>query len=223
MRWILLGPPGAGKGTQAKRLVERLGVPQLSTGDMLRRHVAEGTPLGREAKGYMDRGALVPDTVLIGMMRERITAPDCARGYVLDGFPRTPAQAEALGAVLKELGTPLDGAISLEVPEAVLIPRLGGRWTCRSCQTMYDATDHPPRVAGRCDRCGGALYQREDDREETIRRRLQVYRDQTEPLIGYYEGAGLLRRVEGMGTPDEVFQRLCRVIEAAPAGRAWSS
>src|SRR5574341_126094 len=189
MRWILLGPPGAGKGTQAKRLVERLGVPQLSTGDMLRRHVAEGTPLGREAKGYMDRGALVPDAVLIGMMRERVKAPDCARGYILDGFPRTPAQAEALGAMLKELGTPLDGAISLEVPEAVLVPRLGGRWTCRSCQAMYHVTDDPPRVAGRCDRCGGELYQREDDREETIRRRLQVYREQTEPLIGYYEGA----------------------------------
>src|SRR3972149_4630666 len=148
MRWILVAPPGAGKGTQAKRLVERLGVPQLSTGDMLRRHVAEGTPLGREAKGYMDRGALVPDAVLIGMMRERVQAADCTRGYILDGFPRTPAQAEALGALLKELGTPLDGALSLEVPEAVLVRRLGGRWTCRSCEAMYHATDHPPPAAG---------------------------------------------------------------------------
>jgi len=223
MRWILLGPPGAGKGTQAKRLVERLGVPQLSTGDMLRRHEAEGTPLGREAKGYMDRGALVPDAVLIGMMRERVQAADCTRGYILDGFPRTPAQAEALGALLKELGTPLDGALSLEVPEAVLVRRLGGRWTCRSCEAMYHATDHPPQVAGRCDRCGGTLYQRADDGEETVRRRLQVYREQTEPLIGYYERAGLLRRVEGTGTPEEIFRRLCRVMEAAPAGPAWSS
>lgn len=223
MRWILLGPPGAGKGTQAKRLAERLGVPQISTGDMLRRHVAEGTSLGREAKGYMDRGALVPDALLIGMMRERVVAADCARGYILDGFPRTPAQADALGALLKELGTPLDGAISLEVPEAVLVRRLGGRWTCGSCEAMYHATDHPPRVAGRCDRCGAALSQREDDREETIRRRLQVYRAQTEPLIGDYERAGRLRRVEGTGTPDEVFQRLCRVIQAVPAGPAWSS
>ncbi len=223
MRCILLGPPGAGKGTQAKRLVERLGVPQISTGDMLRRHVAEGTARGREAKGYMDRGALVPDAVLIGMMRERFQAADCAGGYILDGFPRTTAQAEALGAMLKELGSQLDGVVSLEVPEVLLLRRLGGRWTCRSCEAMYHAEDHPPRVAGRCDRCGGELSQREDDREETIRRRLRVYREQTEPLIGYYERAGLLRRVEGTGTPDEVFARLCRALEGGPAGPAWSS
>jgi adenylate kinase len=231
MRWILLGPPGAGKGTQAKRLVEHFGAPQLSTGDMLRRHVAEGTALGREAKGYMERGALVPDAVLIGMMRERLQAPDCHRGYILDGFPRTPAQAEALGAMLKELGSQLDGVALLEVPEELLVARLGGRWTCRSCGTMYHTTDQPPRTAGRCDRCGGELYQREDDGEETIRRRLRVYREQTEPLIGFYERAGLLRRVEGTGTPDEVFGRLCRIMgetSPGPLGQArgtpaWSS
>ena len=217
MRVILLGPPGAGKGTQAQRLMERLGVPQISTGDMLRRHVAQGTPLGRDAKGYMDRGALVPDAVLVGMMRERFQEPDCARGYILDGFPRTPAQAEALDGMLRALGTHLDGVVSLEVPEAVLVRRLAGRWTCRACASMYHETDHPPRTAGRCDRCGGELYQRDDDREETIRRRVRVYREQTEPLIGYYERAGLLRRVEGTGMADEVFRRICRALEPASA------
>ena len=217
MRVILLGPPGAGKGTQARRLMDRLGVPQISTGDMLRRHVAEGTPLGLDAKGYMDRGALVPDAVLIGMMRERFQEADCAKGYILDGFPRTPAQAGALAEMLRALGSHLDGVVSLEVPEAVLVRRLAGRWTCRGCGSLYHETDNAPRVRGRCDRCGGELFQREDDREETIRRRVQVYREQTEPLIAYYERAGLLRRVEGTGATDEVFRRICRALEAASA------
>lgn len=214
---VFLGPPGAGKGTQARALMEQLGVPQISTGDMLRRHVAEGTPLGRDAKGYMDRGALVPDGVLIGMIRERLQEKDCDRGYILDGFPRTLAQAEALAGMLQALGSHLDAVVSLEVPEAVLVRRLAGRWTCQACASMYHVIDHPPRVAGRCDRCGGELSQREDDREETIRRRVRVYQEQTEPLIGYYERAGLLRRVEGTGRTDEVFRRICRALEAATA------
>lgn len=215
MRLILLGPPGAGKGTQARRLTERLGVPQIATGDMLRQHVAQGTPLGRDARAYMDRGALVPDGVLVAMMRERFRAPDCARGYVLDGFPRTPAQAEALDGMLQGMGCRLDAVLSLEVPEDLLVRRLAGRWTCRACQAMYHETDSPPRTAGRCDRCGGDLYQREDDRTETVQRRVRVYREQTEPLIGYYDRAGLLRRVDGQGTPDEVFDRVARAVEAA--------
>ena len=209
MRVVFLGPPGAGKGTQAKRLAERLGVPQISTGDMLRRHVAEGTPLGRDAKAYMDRGALVPDDVLVGMIRERLGAGDAARGWILDGFPRTTAQADALQAMLGTLGWRLDAVLCLDVPEEVLVRRLAGRWTCRGCQAMYHERASPPQTPGRCDRCGGALYQREDDTEETIRRRVRVYRDQTETLIGYYERAGLLRRVDGTGSPDEVFARLC--------------
>ena len=217
MRLVLLGPPGAGKGTQARRLMDRLGVPQISTGDMLRRHVAEGTRLGRDAKGYMDRGALVPDAVLVGMMRERFQDADCATGYILDGFPRTTAQAAALDEMLRALGSRLDGVVSLEIPEAVLVRRLAGRWTCRGCASMYHEADRPPRSAGRCDHCGGELFQREDDREETIRRRVQVYREQTEPLIASYQRAGLLRRVEGTGTTDEVFGRICRALDAASA------
>ena len=223
MRLILLGPPGAGKGTQAKRLTERLGVPQISTGDMLRRHVAEGTALGRDARAYMDRGALVPDAVLVGMIRERLQAPDCAPGYILDGFPRNTAQAEALAETLQGVGSHLDGVVSLEVPEPLLVRRLAGRWTCRACQAMFHETDSPPRAAGRCDGCGGELYQRDDDRTETIQRRVWVYREQTEPLIGFYARAGLLRRVEGEGTPDEVFGRILRALDATPAPRPWSS
>lgn len=223
MRLILLGPPGAGKGTQAKRLTERLGVPQISTGDMLRRHVAEGTALGRDAKAYMDRGALVPDAVLVGMIRERFQAPECARGCVLDGFPRTTAQAEALAEMLRAVGSRLDGVVSLEVSEGLLVRRLAGRWTCRACQAMYHETDNPPRAAGRCDGCGGELSQRDDDRTETIQRRVRVYREQTEPLIGYYGRAGLLRRVDGEGTPDEVFGRIVRALDATPAQPPWSS
>jgi adenylate kinase len=214
MRLILLGPPGAGKGTQAKLLVERLRIPQISTGDMLRTAVQAGTPLGQEARQYMDRGALVPDGVIIGLVRERLQQPDCARGYILDGFPRTVAQAEALTATLADLGVSLDHVLSLEVPTEELVLRIAGRRTCRNCGAMYHVRFSPTAVDGRCDACGGPTYQRDDDREETVRRRLQVYTEQTAPLINFYEARGLLRRVGGTGEIGEIFQRITAALGA---------
>ncbi len=213
MRVILLGPPGAGKGTQAQRLTQTLGIPQVSTGDILRA-AAAGTPLGREAKATMDQGALVPDGVVIGIIQERLAAPDCARGYILDGFPRTAAQAEALGETLQALGTPLTAVLSITVDPEELVRRLSGRRTCGNCGAAYHLETAPPRRAGLCDRCGGALLQREDDREETIRKRLAVYREQTAPLVAYYRGRGLLREVDGRGDIDDVFARVCRLLGA---------
>jgi adenylate kinase len=214
MRLILLGPPGAGKGTQAKLLAQRLGVPQISTGDMLRAAVTAGSPLGREAKQYMDRGTLVPDGVIIGLVRERLQEKDCARGYVLDGFPRTVAQAEALEATLKELGSPLDHVLSLEVPTEDLVLRIAGRRTCRNCGAMYHLRFSPSETDGRCDACGGPTYQRDDDEEETVRRRLHVYNDQTAPLISFYEARELLRGVPGTGEIGEISQRINRALDA---------
>ena len=214
MRVILLGPPGAGKGTQAQRLTQKLGIPQVSTGDILRAAVAAGTGLGREAKAVMDQGALVPDSVVIGIIRERLAAPDCARGYILDGFPRTAAQAEALGEMLQALGTPLTAVLSLTVDPEELVRRLGGRRTCGSCGAAYHLETAPPRRAGLCDRCGGGLLQRDDDRDETIRKRLAVYREQTAPLVAYYRGRGLLKEVDGRGDIDAIFTRICRLLGA---------
>lgn len=208
MRIILLGPPGAGKGTQAKLLVEKLGIPQISTGDMLRASVQAGTPLGREAKAYMDRGALVPDAVIIGLVRERLQAADCARGYILDGFPRTVAQAEALEATLGDLRLSLDHVLSLEVPNEDLVVRIAGRRTCRRCGAMSHARFSPTKRDGVCDACAGETYQREDDREATVRQRLAVYAEQTEPLVRFYDGRGLLRRIPGTGEIGEIFARM---------------
>jgi adenylate kinase len=214
MRLILLGPPGAGKGTQAKLLVDKLGIPQVSTGDMLRAAVKAGSPLGREAKQYMDRGALVPDGVIIGLVRERLQQKACARGYILDGFPRTVAQAEALEKTLTELQASLDHVVSLEVPTEDLVLRIAGRRTCRNCGAMYHVRFSPSKIDGRCDACGGDTYQRDDDREETVRRRLQVYIDQTAPLIDFYAARGLLRQVAGTGEIADIFQRIMRTLGA---------
>ena len=208
MRLILLGPPGAGKGTQAKLLMSRLGVPQVSTGDILRQAVADGTDLGRKAKSFMDRGALVPDEVVIGIIEERLRRPDCSRGYILDGFPRTLAQAEALSRVLTSLSATLDRVLSVEVPEDDLVKRLAGRRVCRGCGYMFHVDTHPPKQSGICDTCGNTLYQRDDDKEETIRHRLRVYREQTEPLIAYYEKMRLIGRIDGRGTIEEISQRI---------------
>lgn len=213
MRIILLGPPGAGKGTQAKLLIERLGVPQISTGDMLRSAAKDGTPLGCEAKAFMDRGALVPDQVIVGLVRERLQAPDCGRGYVLDGFPRTVAQAEALEQTLTGIGVGLDRVLCLEVPGEELVARIAGRRTCRDCGAMSHVRFSPTKRDGVCDACGGATYQRDDDREETVRRRLAVYAEQTAPLVRFYEGRGLLRRIGGTGGISDIFARMVQSLD----------
>lgn len=203
MKLMLLGAPGAGKGTQAKILVSQLGIPQISTGDMLRSAVERGTELGREAKRYMDAGALVPDDVVIGIVRERLAEPDTAAGFILDGFPRTVAQAEALAAF-----TPLDAVVSIEVPEEQLVSRLAGRRTCRACGAIYHVVSSPPSTDGRCDACGGDLYQRSDDQEASIRERLRQYHEKTAPLESWYRERGLLVGIDGTGRPDEVTERL---------------
>ena len=202
MRIILLGPPGAGKGTQAKLLIERLGIPQISTGDMLRAAVKAGTPLGEEAKAYMDRGGLVPDAVIIGLVRERLQVPDCSRGYILDGFPRTAAQAEALETTLKDLLLSLDHALCLEVPSEDLVSRIAGRRTCRNCGAMYHLRFSPSKREAICDACGG----------ETVRQRLLVYEEQTAPLIRFYDRRGLLRRIPGTGEIAEIFARMVKSL-----------
>lgn len=213
MRVAFLGPPGAGKGTQARELAAEWGVPHIATGDMLREAVAAGTPLGREAKRHMDQGALVPDEVVIGVMGERLAQSDAARGFILDGFPRTIAQAEALERMLKDLGHGLDAVVFFDVAEAELLRRLTGRRVCPRCGATYHLSFAPPRVADRCDACGGPLSQREDDREATVRNRLQVYARQTAPLLDLYRDRGLLTRVAGEGSIETVREGLRRAVD----------
>ena len=215
MKLILLGPPGAGKGTQAKMLTERFGIPQISTGDILRAAVKEGTPMGVKAKCFMDAGGLVPDEVVIGIVRERLQKEDCSAGFILDGFPRTVAQADALKETLHSLGKDLDAVISLEVDTEALVERLTGRRTCRECGQGYHIKFDPPREPGRCDACGGELFQRDDDREETIRKRLEVYHEQTSPLVAYYGNEGLLLPVDGMQEIGSVQEKILTHLQAA--------
>jgi len=212
-RVIFLGAPGARKGTQARRLAGESSVPQVATGDMLREAVAEGTPLGREAKRYMDSGALVPDDVVIGLVDERLARSDAGAGYVLDGFPRTVAQAEALDALLRRRRQELDRVIFFDVSRDELIRRLTGRRICRKCGTAFHLVSAPPRTAGRCDVCGGELYQREDDAEATVARRLDVYETQTAPLLDYYRRRGLLVRVAGEGAMEDVADRIRKAVK----------
>jgi adenylate kinase len=207
-RLIFLGPPGAGKGTQARELAGEWHVPQVATGDMLREAMAAGTSLGREAKQYYDRGALVPDDVILKMVAERLQRPDAVGGFILDGFPRTIAQADGLGTMLDALGQKLDAVIYFDVSDPELVRRLTGRRLCRQCQTVYHLVSAPPTRAGICDKCGGELYQREDDSEATVRNRLQVYERQTAPLLDYYRQRGLLRTVIGEGPVEKVRQAL---------------
>jgi adenylate kinase len=196
-RLLLLGSPGAGKGTQADLIARKFGVPHIATGDMFRAAKAAGTPMGLLAKQYMEKGDLVPDDVTIGLVRERLTQPDTARGYILDGFPRTPAQAAALDALLGELGQRLDAVVKLTVPREELLRRLTGRRVCPNCNANYHMVFGPPKNDSVCDRCGCALIQREDDSEATVAHRLDVYHEQTRPLIAFYEKKGLLHRVDG--------------------------
>lgn len=212
MRIILLGAPGAGKGTQAKKLIERYDMPQISTGDVLRKAVADGTALGVEAKAYMDKGQLVPDSIVVGLIEDMLMHECCKRGFILDGFPRNTAQAETLDSMLNGLEMPVDTALIVDVPREDLMKRLTGRRTCRSCNQMYNIYFSPPVKDGICDKCGNGLYQRDDDKEETIKKRLDVYDAQTVPLINYYKNNGKLKAVSGTGSIDEIFKEVCKTL-----------
>lgn len=212
MRIVLLGAPGAGKGTQAKKLIDKYAIPQISTGDILRKAVADGTPLGKEAKSFMDKGELVPDSVVIGLIQERLKQDDTKKGYILDGFPRNTAQAETLDKMLKDMGMPLDSALSVDVPKDDLMKRLTGRRTCKKCQQMYNVYFSPAKKDGVCDKCGGELFQRDDDKEATIKKRLDVYEAQTAPLIDYYKKKGMLKSISGTGSIEDIFSKVCAAL-----------
>lgn len=213
MRVVLLGAPGAGKGTQAKKLIEKYRIPQISTGDLLRAAVAAGTALGKEAKSYMDKGELVPDSVVLGMVEERLRQDDCKKGYILDGFPRNTKQAEALDKMLGDLNMSIGAALSVDVPFEDLMKRLTGRRTCKACGQMYNVYFGPSKKEGFCDKCNGELFQRDDDKEETIKKRLDVYSAQTAPLIDYYGKKGILKSVSGTGSIDDIFKKVTEVLE----------
>jgi adenylate kinase len=215
-RLVFLGPPGAGKGTQARELAREWGVPHIATGDMLREAVAAGTPLGRQARDYMDRGALVPDEIIVRLIAERLDQGDARHGFILDGFPRTIPQAEALDRLLKDLGQPLDRVVFFNVPEDELLRRLTGRRSCPTCQSTYHLVSAPPRQPSRCDKCGSALVQRPDDLEQTVRHRLKVYADQTAVLLDYYRSRDLLTAVSGQGPIDAIRTAIRRAV-GAPA------
>ena len=214
MRLAFLGPPGAGKGTQARELAREWGMPHLATGDMLREALAAGTTLGLEAKRYMDQGALVPDLVIIGLMRERLAKPEATLGFIVDGFPRTIAQAEALAQLLEDMGQHLEAVVFFDVSEPELLRRLTGRRICRRCQSTYHIVSAPPRMPDVCDKCGGELYQRDDDRETTVRNRLAVYARQTAPLLDHYRERGLLVSVPGEGDIAAIRAAIRRATEA---------
>ena len=210
---ILLGPPGAGKGTQAKIYIKKHNIPQISTGDILRAAIKEQSPMGMKAREYMDTGALVPDDVVIGIVEERLAKADCDDGFILDGFPRNVGQADALKEMLEKMGKGIDHVISITVDKLELLNRVSGRRTCRSCGRGYHISFDPPKAAGSCDECGSELYQRDDDREDTIRKRLDVYEEQTAPLIAYYARESLLRTVRGTGSIDEIQNQIVAIVE----------
>ena len=214
MHIILMGPPGAGKGTQAANLVKRYGILHISTGDMFREAVKEGTPLGKEAKSYMDAGKLVPDEVTIGIVRERLSKPDCKKGFILDGFPRTVEQADALNEILADNGLKLTGVLNINVPAADLIERAVGRRICKNCGHSFHVKFNPTKVEGVCDDCGGMTYQRADDSEETMKSRLSVYESSTRPLIEYYKKAGVYKEIDGRQDIAKVEADLAAVLEA---------
>jgi adenylate kinase len=211
-RVVLLGAPGAGKGTQAKMLIEKYKIPQISTGDILRKAVADGTPLGKEAKVIMDQGGLVSDKIVLGLVEERIQQPDCKAGFILDGFPRNTAQADALDKMLVAMGAPLNFALNIDVDMNDLLKRLTGRRTCKKCQQMYNIFFSAPKKEGVCDKCGGELFQRDDDKEETIKKRLDVYQKQTAPLIDYYSKKNIMKTVMGVGSIDDIFNKVTAIL-----------
>lgn len=212
MDLVLMGLPGAGKGTQAEMIVEKYGIPHISTGDMFRAAIKEETPLGKQAKAYMDAGNLVPDEVTIGIVRERLAKQDCEKGFLLDGFPRTVPQAEALDAIMSDMNRSINYVIHIKVEREKLMERLTGRRICRNCGATYHMVFNPPAVAGVCDKCGGELYQREDDNESTVGNRLEVNIAQQEPLLAYYEKQGVLKTIDGNRKIDEVFQDVDQLI-----------
>jgi adenylate kinase len=208
VRLIILGPPGAGKGTQARMLGERISAPQISSGDLLRVAVRNATPLGVQAKAFMDKGALVPDDLVLKMIDARLDDADAKPGFILDGFPRSVPQAEALAKMLKARGETISKVIAIDVPDEELVKRISGRRTCRNCNEMYHLTFDPPAKPGVCNKCGGELYQRDDDHEDTVRNRLKVYNDSTKPLLDYYGKEGLLSQIDGKGRPEEIFKEV---------------
>lgn len=211
MNIILFGPPGAGKGTQAKKLVDFYGIPQISTGDILRANVREGTELGLAAKAYMDKGELVSDNVLIGIIKNRLNEPDCKKGFILDGYPRTVPQADALAGILDEIEKPIDVVLNLEVADEELVERISGRLMCK-CGASYHRTLNPPNKEGECDICGGEIFQRIDDQEDAVQNRLNVYKKQTQPLINYYSKQGILVTLNGARDIDVVFEDLKAIL-----------
>jgi adenylate kinase len=213
VRLVLLGPPGAGKGTQARMLESKLQAPQIASGDLLRIAVRNRTALGLQAKAFMDRGALVPDELVLGMIDERLSHAEAQSGFILDGFPRTVAQAEALGNILTRRNETLDKVVAITVPDEEIVKRISGRRTCRSCGAMYHVIYEPPRNMNVCNNCGGELYQREDDAEQTVRARLQVYASSTSPLLDYYGRSGLLAEIDGIGRPEEIEHRILSALD----------
>ncbi|MFF9073901.1 adenylate kinase [Streptomyces sp. NPDC014646] len=215
MRIVLVGPPGAGKGTQAAYLAKNLSIPQISTGDLFRANISQGTDLGKRARAYMDAGQLVPDEVTIGMAKDRMSQPDAENGFLLDGFPRNVGQAEALDAMLKDEGTKLDAVLDLEVPEDEVVKRIAGRRICRNDGShVFHIAYNPPKTEGVCDACGGELYQRGDDSEETVRTRLEVYHTQTEPIIDYYRAQNLVVTISALGKVTDVTERAMEALKS---------
>jgi len=212
MRIVLLGPPGAGKGTQAAKLVEKYDIPHISTGDIFRKHLKEQTKLGLKAKEYMDKGLLVPDELVVDIVKERLMEDDCTKGFLLDGFPRTVEQADALEEELKKLNQKLDGVINIEVRDEIIIDRLTGRLVCKKCGATFHEKFNKPKQEGICDICGGELYTRDDDKVETVKNRLDVYKKQTQPLIDYYAKKGLLKTINGEADTETVFAKICEVL-----------
>ena len=212
MKIIMLGAPGAGKGTQAKKIASKYSIPHISTGDIFRANIKNGTELGKKAKTYMDQGLLVPDELVVDLVVDRVAADDCANGYVLDGFPRTIPQAEALDAALAKLGESMDYAINVEVPDENIVKRMSGRRACVACGATYHIEHIPPKTEGICDTCGKELILRDDDKPETVLKRLNVYHEQTQPLIDYYTGKGILKEVDGTKDMSEVFDEIVEIL-----------
>ncbi len=213
MRLVLLGAPGAGKGSQAKKLMDRYSMPEISTGEILRKAVADGSPLGRDAKVYMDRGELVPDSIVLGLVHARLKKEDCGKGYIIDGFPRNEAQAVALDKMLSAIGAPVTMAVNIDVDKEELMKRMSGRRICRVCGQVYNIYFLPPKREGTCDKCGGDFFQRDDDKEETIKKRLKVYESQKTPLLEYYRKKGILKSIAGTGSVHDIFQKVCDAVE----------